>query len=226
MPLRLNGSSYGYIEISAAAGSVNNTLVLPNGNGRNRQAIIGDGFGNLSFEWDSGSLFYRLNSDRVGADVSTAQNLFGVGPYLSASTVYKFDSVVILTKTAGTTAHSVGLGFGGTATVNNFFVAGTSATVSNSGAVTQFAGGVNSFTSNSVSNMTVSPGFGTGISACYFTASFKGTVSVNTAGSFLPQYTLSAAPGGAYSTIAGSYITFTPIGVAGSNSSQGTWTIL
>ena len=51
----------------------------------------------------------------------------------------------------------------------------------------------------------------------------KGTVSINGGGTFTPQYTLSAAPGGAYSTVAGSYFLIYPIGAAGANISVGAW---
>jgi len=51
----------------------------------------------------------------------------------------------------------------------------------------------------------------------------KGTVSINAGGTFIPQYTLSAAPGGAYSTVAGSFIRIAPIGASGSAINVGTW---
>jgi hypothetical protein len=51
----------------------------------------------------------------------------------------------------------------------------------------------------------------------------KGTVSVNAGGTFIPQYTLSAAPGGAYSTAIGSYIRIAPVSASGSNTSVGAW---
>jgi hypothetical protein len=50
-----------------------------------------------------------------------------------------------------------------------------------------------------------------------------GTVSVNVGGTFIPQYTLSAAPGGAYTTTAGSYVLIYPIGASGANVNVGTW---
>jgi hypothetical protein len=50
-----------------------------------------------------------------------------------------------------------------------------------------------------------------------------GTVSVNAGGTFIPQYTLSTAPGGAYTTAIGSYLSIWPIGAAGANTSVGTW---
>ena len=65
--------------------------------------------------------YYRLNADLARADVSTAQSIFGVGVTLVASTVYEFEMVYTLSKTAGTTSHTIGVGFGGTATLNNIF---------------------------------------------------------------------------------------------------------
>jgi hypothetical protein len=57
----------------------------------------------------------------------------------------------------------------------------------------------------------------------FISARITGTVSVNVGGTFIPQYTLSAAPGGAYTTSAGSYFAIWPIGSSGSNTSIGTW---
>ena len=51
----------------------------------------------------------------------------------------------------------------------------------------------------------------------------KGTVSINAGGTFIPQYTLSAAPGGAYSTAAGSYIRINPLSASGAATNVGTW---
>jgi hypothetical protein len=51
----------------------------------------------------------------------------------------------------------------------------------------------------------------------------KGTISVSTAGTWIPQYGLSAIPGGAYSTLAGSYVKITPIGASGANINIGSW---
>jgi hypothetical protein len=50
-----------------------------------------------------------------------------------------------------------------------------------------------------------------------------GTVSINAGGTFIPQYTLSAAPGGAYSTASGSYIRINPLSASGAATNVGTW---
>jgi hypothetical protein len=162
--------------------------------------------------------YYRLNSAVVGADVSTAQSIFGVGVTLSASTVYEFEIVAALAKTAGATSHTIALGFGGTATINNIlweqkaeqFNAALPNTSSVTGAV-----------SNSASSLVVTSAVATATTT--FVTVIKGTVSINAGGTFIPQYTLSAAPGGAYTTQIGSYMNINPIGASGANTSVGAW---
>ena len=167
-----------------------------------------------------GQQYYRLLNALAGANVTTAQSTFGVGVNLSASTVYEFEANIMLSKTAGATSHTVGFGFGGTATLNNINyqvngLGSTSATLSISSA---------SYTSGYIataSNTTTSAAVASATVNWWFL--LKGTVSVNAAGSFIPQYTLSAAPGGAYSTVSGSYFKINPLGASGSNISVGTW---
>ena len=64
-----------------------------------------------------GMQYFRLNSDLAGANINTAQNIFGVGITLSASTVYQYEIRAAFTKSAGTTSHALQFGFGGTAAV-------------------------------------------------------------------------------------------------------------
>lgn len=164
--------------------------------------------------------FYRLNANLAGANVATAQDVFGVGVTLSASTVYAFDALYFLSKTAGTTSHTIGVGFAGSATINNIIYTG-----SLPGATTGVTSGVDttpaSIFGTTVSNTTMTPANATANNLRVF--GIKGTVSINAGGTFIPQYTLSAAPGGAYSTVAGSYFLIYPIGASGSNINVGTW---
>ena len=165
------------------------------------------------------SQFYRLNADLAGANATGAQNTFGVSVTLSASTVYAFESVIALSKAAGATSHTVSVGFGGTATVNNI-----SYGIIEKSNTTSFT---NLATSDTVQAFiqTASATVMTGAvasAAVFFMQNIKGTVSVNAAGTFTPQYTLSAAPGGAYSTLTGSYFLIYPIGSAGLIN-VGTW---
>jgi hypothetical protein len=167
----------------------------------------------------NGLQLYRLNADLVGANATGAQSLFGVGVTLAASTVYEFEIEATLSKTAGTTSHTVSLGFGGTATLNN---------------VAYGVYGVGGMTLNTVSSGVANVLVANTASATAFTSAqtnatnavnflIKGTVSINATGTFIPQYTLSAAPGGAYSTIASSYVKIYPIGASGSATNVGSW---
>lgn len=219
MTLRLNGSISGYTEIDAPAIAGSNLLVLPTGNGTVRQTMITDGAGALSFAFDSGAFYFRLNATLAGSNVSTAQAVFGVGVTLAGSTVYAFDALYTLTKTAGTTSHTIGLGFGGTATINNIAHSGAGVVIT--GSIPTTDSSAEAYASNSAVSQTATSA--NTAASLVFSYLIRGTVSINAGGTFIPQYTLSAAPGGAYSTLAGSYIRLVPIGAAGSNSSQGTW---
>jgi hypothetical protein len=164
--------------------------------------------------------YYRLNSANVGANVNTVQSLFGVGVTLSASTVYEFEIYVILTKTVGTTSHNIGIGIGGTATLNNI---GYSAFGQLTGSAIPVSVSTNNY--GYISNTATSTNIFTGATTASFSVAvlLKGTVSINAGGTFIPQYTLSAAPGGAYSTAIGSFIRIAPVSASGSNTSVGAW---
>jgi len=164
--------------------------------------------------------YYRLDAALVGSNATGAQSIFGVGVTLSASTVYEFEIVSAFSKTAGTTSHTFATNFGGTATLNNIAYhnigksnATSLVTISTSDTVQVFG-------------QTASAVVITGaISTATFTmiVVMKGTVSVNAGGTFIPQYTLSAAPGGAYSTQIGSYIRINPLSASGAATNVGTW---
>jgi hypothetical protein len=165
-----------------------------------------------------GAQFFRLDAALAGANVNTAQSVLGVGVTLSSSTVYAFEAVYALSKSAGTTSHSVGLGFGGTATLNNISYAGISANT-NSAFTTDSTGAIGIYV-QTAANTTFSNGASTSASI-FRTYTIKGTVSINAGGTFTPQYTLSAAPGGAYTTALGSYFMIYPIGASGANVNVG-----
>jgi hypothetical protein len=163
-----------------------------------------------------GAQFFRLDSGLAGANSTATQNILGVGVTLSASTVYAYEIVYALAKTAGTTSHTISVGFGGTATVNNIarFILLTSDTSALGATDTQnyvSTAGL-SLTTNAITT-----------AAWYLHIAERGTVSINAGGTFTPQYSLSAAPGGAYTTVAGSYMLIYPIGASGANVNVGTW---
>lgn len=167
-----------------------------------------------------GVQLFRLNSDLVGANVTTAQSVFGVGVTLSAGTVYAFEAVYAFSKTAGATSHAFGLGFAGTATLNN--IAYRAITTYNYTSLVTLATNTTSPTYVQVAaNTNVQTGLAS--AGTYMQVTIHGTVSINAGGTFIPQYTLSVAPGGAYSTVTGSHFLIYPIGAAGANTSVGTW---
>jgi hypothetical protein len=168
------------------------------------------------------SQYYELNTAFAGANVSTVQSLFGLtnGFTLQASTIYEFESVFALCKTAGTTSHTISLGYGGTATINNILVQTSGNFVGGQPPVNQIStNAVQLAISNSVAANVVSTASVT--ASVTFFAIVKGTVSINAAGTFLPQYTLSAAPGGAFTTQIGSYFKIAPLAASGANVSIG-----
>ena len=165
--------------------------------------------------------YYRLDSALAGANVSTAQSIFGVGATLSASTVYEFEITVQMIKTAGSTSHSIGIGYGGTATINNIiyqYSGQLHTATDSSGTAGPIFGGFHQTATNT--NMTGATG---ALTTLYFWLIMKGTVSINAGGTFIPQYTCSAAPGGAYSMQAGSYIQINPLSASGAATNVGTW---
>lgn len=163
------------------------------------------------------SQYFRLNSALAGANSTAVQNVFGVGVTLASSTVYQFEFIFALAKTAGTTSHTVSIGFGGTATLNN--IGFTAVDQYNSA---NFATGTPALMYSTTASQTVWTSAIT-LAAMTVIMSCRGTVSIATGGTFIPQYGLSAAPGGAYSTAIGSHMLIYPVGAAGANVNVGTW---
>lgn len=167
-----------------------------------------------------GMQYYRLNNARVGANATGAQSFLGVGVTLSSNTVYAFEAYLPMSKTAGTTSHSVSSLFGGTATTNNILYV-----MQRSGSTISLADVASVNTITAAIQTTAAAPFATGTTSAntFFVLMLKGTVSVNAGGTFIPQYQLSAAPGGAYTVALGACFLIYPIGVSGSNTNVGTW---
>jgi hypothetical protein len=163
--------------------------------------------------------YYQLNAASTGSNVSTAQSMFGVGVTLAASKIYEFEIMSAISLTAGATSHTIATGFGGTATLNNI---GYQAYIVDD---TSFIGTSNTSHASrgnyiSAATATVLCGSST---ATNYVLMLKGTVSVNAAGTFIPQYTFSAAPGGTPSTQIGSYFKISQLAASGANVNIGTW---
>ena len=159
----------------------------------------------------------RLDAGLAGANGTSAQNALGVSFGVSASTVYEFEAVINLSKSAGTTSHVISWLFGGTASLNNIsyqITGDTSVASFNSGFGSRFSAAPQVATSITIySGLTSANQF--------IVLNIKGTVSVNAAGTLTPQYILSVAPGGAYTTAQGSFFKIKPIGASGANVSVG-----
>jgi hypothetical protein len=165
--------------------------------------------------------YYALNTSLAGANVNTAQSVLGVGVTLSSNTRYAFEAVYALSKTAGTTSHTTGIGFGGTATINNIGYWAQAGSINSNGFTDLSNSGSFQYYIQTASNTVLNGAQGQ--AATFRMYKINGTVSIGTGGTFIPQYTLSAAPGGAYTTAAGCWFRIYPIGAAGSNVSVGAW---
>lgn len=161
---------------------------------------------------------FRLHANLAGADSTSAQSIFGVGCSLAAGTVYAFEITAGFTKSAGVTSHQFALLFAGTATLNSiaYVVNASGAAVAPGVAVAPL---INRIAVATATNLTAAMALAS--NQVRFTVS--GIVSCSGDGTFIPQYQLSAAPGGAYSTNANSFMRIAPIGAHGSNTSIGTW---
>lgn len=203
--------------VPSTTGSTANTMVdrlkLSNG------VMVGKAF-NMDYGVIPVEQFYALNSSYVGSNVNTAQSMFGVGVNLAANTIYEFEIVFVLQKTAGTTSHTVSLQFDiGSGSINNinYSVLGSFA---GNPTTTIVAPDVMLYSQVATTTAVTAATTTAGVN---FQGRVRGTVSIGTAGKWTPQYKLSAAPGGAYSTLAGSFVKIYPIGAAGANVNTGGW---
>jgi hypothetical protein len=161
---------------------------------------------------------YTVNNSQTIAS-TTIQSAYGVT--LSSSTVYKFETNILISKSAGTTSHTLSTLFGGSATLNSiaYMFLGASTGTQSTFNFTDTAVAGAAITQASATLVAAATGSAT--IARYF--SLIGIVSINAGGTFVPQYQLSAAPGGAYSINANSNMSIYPIGASGANTSVGTW---
>jgi hypothetical protein len=143
------------------------------------------------------------------------------GVTLSSSTVYKFEANILISKSAGTTSHTLSTLFGGSATLNSiaYMFLGASTGTQSTFNFTDTAVAGAAITQASATLVAAATGSAT--IARYF--SLIGIVSINAGGTFVPQYQLSAAPGGAYSVNANSNMSIYPIGASGADTRVGTW---
>jgi len=160
-------------------------------------------------------LWKALTSDDAGGqNVNTAQPWFPTGGAVTviAGTVYEFYGRLHLSRAAGTTSHTTGVGMGGTATITDYGATywcgeGEVATLADD----------DSIVAESVANLQVKAASTTATEQVKLAV--MGIVIINAAGTFIPQFTYSAAPGGAPTVRAGSFFHMTKF----SPNPQGPW---
>jgi len=146
-----------------------------------------------------------LSATRNLTDVNTVQSVFGVGLTVAAATTYEID-MFFGVSTTGATSNSLGIGFGGTATLTSIgyeAIVGQNATSLGNGATPI------QYYIQVATNSTITAAVAT---ATYRTVRVRGLVRVNASGTFIPQLTFSAATGAVPVVAANSRIKMTPIG--------------
>lgn len=161
---------------------------------------------------------FCLTAGSTGNNSTPAQNIFGQASNTSwnpsvTGISYMFELNVGMTKTAGATAHTIAFGFGtsGGTVFSSIWYRGTSLGFPTSSTITGFnSTGFGQFAANTAASTVCSTTINN--AAAHFSITIRGTFSFSTLGKVIPQYTLSAAPGGSYTTLAGSYMWVFPIG--------------
>jgi hypothetical protein len=155
--------------------------------------------------------------DAGGQNVATAQPWFPTagGVTVASATTYYMEGHLNLSRAAGTTAHTTSLLFGGTATLTS--IAYTAK---------WNAGDVDAATAANVVTARVATATVAKASSTSATEQalfdVEGIVRINVGGTFIPQFIYSAAPGGAPTVKANSFIRLTPLG-DNNFATQGTW---
>lgn len=155
---------------------------------------------------NAGIIFTSTTADFTGTNVNTAQPVFNTTEdvlTVPASTSYLMRAVYHI-HTTGTTSHQLGILFGGTATITSI---GYSAQATN--AATEVLGADSTIWVATAAVTNVSPATAT---ATHHTVRLEGIVRINAAGTFIPQYQWSAAPGVAGVTLQNSFFMLMPIG--------------
>lgn len=150
-----------------------------------------------------------LTADRTGTDVNTAQAVFGATEdalTLAANTTYEFEALYYISRAAGTTSHTSGVLFGGTATFTSidFLAQVTNPTGNALANVQQIMSSAATLVTLTAANTSATENLMIWL---------RGTIRTNGAGAIIPQFQFSAAPGGAPTIKRNSFFRCWPIGV-------------
>lgn len=223
-----------------------NTLVTPLPAGTSSQAPLVFTSGTAlttpvtgAMEYDGTSLYYTpigtqrgivpgmqfyMSGGVVGQNSTANQSLLGVGATLSSNTFYCFEGWFFLFKDAGTTSHNVRLFIDGTVIADSigYIVYSTQSTSTSNIAPKSSILASQKLTTAPTTAVAINDSIATAAPRHWITLS--GFIKVTEGGTFTPSYSLSAAPGGAYTVGSGSYLSIWPVSKGGNNTvSVGAW---
>jgi hypothetical protein len=202
-------------QVSALATAIGNTLrdsykprLLPAG-GTAGQVLAKNTANNYDAGWVAASqdIIRALTADAVGTNVATAQPLLpgAAAINLAAATSYEFRALAEISRAAGTTSHTTGVLFGGTATLTSIdYTARISNPTGNVlGAVQEIRGLSAALLVLTAANIVATEDL---------RIELIGVVRTTLAGTFIPQFQYSAIPGGVPTVKRNSFIRLTPLG--------------
>ena len=152
-------------------------------------------------------IFTSTSADFTGTNVNTAQPVFNTTEdvlTVTANVAYLVEAYYHI-HTTGTSAHTLGLLFGGTATYTNI-----DGTYFSTNQATEVLGALSAINFAAATVVQVSASLS---SASHHAIIINGIIRVANAGTIIPQYQWSSAPGVAGVTLRGSFLRLTPIGV-------------
>lgn len=168
---------------------------------------------------ENGQLLVVQNVGSAGSNTSSVQAFFGLGVTLTASTLYAFEANYFLSKSAGTTAHTIALAFGGTATYTSVGYSVISTTNSTSFTTASTVNELFATVANTSGALTAS----ISTANAFQIIKCKGYLAINAGGTVIPSYQTSAAPGGAYTLGLGTDFKIWPVGTSGLTVEIGNW---
>lgn len=154
-----------------------------------------------------GEIWRIQSADVLKSNVATVQDFFGNlnAIDLDANTAYYFEMLAFLTRSAGVTNHNTSISFGGTATFSGIKLVRASDPTTNAlGAPSEITMGANTAITVTAANASANE---------EFRIEVKAIIRCTVAGTFIPQFNYSTAPGGAPSVRNGSYCFLRRLGV-------------
>jgi hypothetical protein len=151
-------------------------------------------------------VFRVLTADITGTDGNSTQAVFTTGTFTAAaSTTYAFDAFYHITRAAGSTSHTTSTLFSGTATYTSvrYLAQVTNPTGNVLGAVQQIVAADQNAVVLTAANTSTTENL---------MINLKGILRVNGAGTIIPAFQYSAAPGGAPTIKANTYFRMRKLG--------------